>query len=185
MDILVILQNYLFIPHYEARKNELARPSRSARDGVAVRVLRHDCKQPWCSVRTRVSRTPLSILHRPAQMGSATCCRSSSSRTHARHRPSLSPSPPLSTHTHTHSEFLSGNYSDLRMLNPDLPLLMRASVAVEPAIVAHTSESRYAYSRAAIAHTHSHIAPRSRRHPLSLSLVAFRLGCTEAHRPCG
>ena len=104
-------------------------------------------------------------------------------RTHATVLPS--PPPLLSQHTHTHSEFLSGNYSDLRMLNPDLPLLMRASVAVEPAIVAHTSESRYAYSRAAIAHTHSHIAPRSRRHPLSLSLVAFRLGCTEAHRPCG
>mgnify|MGYP006082827169 CR=1 FL=1 len=112
---------------------------------------------------------------------------------HARTPPSFPLPPPssLNTHTHTHSEFLSGNYSDLRMLNPDLPLLMRASVAVEPAIVAHTSESRYAYSRAAIAHTHSHIAPRSRRHPLSLSLslslsfVAFRLGCTEAHRPCG
>lgn len=48
----------------------------------------------------------------------------------------------------SNSEFLSSNYGDLRMLNPDLPLLMRPSAAVEPTLIAHTSACPAPHSRA-------------------------------------
>ena len=66
----------------------------------------------------------------------------------------------------SNSEFLSSNYGDLRMLNPDLPLLMRPSAAVEPTLVAHTSAC--SLPRVA-ARLHSRLAPGLTRVLLSPS----------------